>query len=76
MSEFEEVSGPHLNALAEAISSAIFNAINAGMDVGEVSSVTVAVAADYYRGAYGDAELPGLASVVAQRGKHPLPADA
>jgi hypothetical protein len=70
-----EISGKNPAKLATAISDAIFAAIESGMDIDEAASVTVAVAADYYRGVNGNVSLIGLAEVVTRRAAHPMPGE-
>jgi hypothetical protein len=70
-----EISGKNPATLATAISDAIFAAIEAGMDIDEAASVTVAVAADYYRGYNGNDAIYGLAEVVTRRATYPLPGE-
>jgi hypothetical protein len=64
-----------LTDLGNAISDAIHDAMVGGLEADEAASVVVQIAADYWRAIYGPETLPGLASLVVDRAKQPLPAD-
>lgn len=66
-------SDPRLTALANSISDAIAAALTRGLDVDEATCVTVAVAADYGRAAYGDTYCQALAGVAVAQAGRPLP---
>jgi hypothetical protein len=66
-------TGKSFSQLANAISDAIFDATQRGMDLDEACCVVVAVAADFARGHYGNEYLPSLADVVTERRNHALP---
>jgi hypothetical protein len=62
--------------LANAVSDAVNAALKRGMAADEAACVVVQVAADYARGAYGNAYLLELAQVVIDRGSFPAPGEA
>lgn len=74
MTEFSTGQGPNFTRLAQAVSDAVAEATRRGMAPDECASILVAVAADYGRAYYGDQYLTGLAEIVLQRSKMPLPA--
>lgn len=68
-------TGPNFHRLANAMSDAIHDALERGMETDEACCVAVAVIADYARIEYGDGYLAQLATVLlAQQGK-PAPKD-
>lgn len=76
MSEpFIKMRGQLPNELAQAVSAAIFQALQKGMEPDEAACVVVAVATDYARNAYGPEYLPLLASVVIARAEMPEPVE-
>lgn len=66
---FAIASGPLPAALGNAVSDAIFAAIQKGMDVDEACSVTVGVVADYWKQAYAldEASIAGLSAILRGR---------
>lgn len=66
-------SGPLPASLSNAVSDAIFAAINAGMEVDEACSIVVAVVADYWKQAYqmDAAAVAGLSEVMLRRASKP-----
>ena len=73
MGDVAMTAGRLPNELANAISDAINSAIERGMEPDEAACISVAVAADYARGYYGDAYLPHLAKAVTARAGMPAP---
>jgi hypothetical protein len=74
MSE-ERVSGEKFAAFSNAISDAVHEALESGMETDEAVCIGVAVMADYARQAYGPGYLAKLAKTVVSRAQEPLPAD-
>lgn len=67
------MSGPLPAILSNAVSDAIFEALENGMEVDEAACVVVSVAADYAREGYGNDYLSELAEVVRHRATMPIP---
>jgi hypothetical protein len=73
MGDASITSGTLPNKLAEAVSAAIYSAMQSGMEPDEACCIVAAVAADYARGGYGDEYLPHLAKVITDRARMPTP---
>ncbi|MBC6444592.1 MAG: hypothetical protein GDA50_04060 [Alphaproteobacteria bacterium GM202ARS2] len=73
MPDYPTISGKLPETLAQEVSDAIARAMQRGMGTDEAVSVVVNVAADYGRHQYGNDILPGLAELIVERGKMPLP---
>jgi hypothetical protein len=67
-----QMSGEHVEALAEAVSDAIVEAQSEGLTIIQAISTVAIVAADYGRAVYGDEVLDSLAKTIkARRGASP-----
>lgn len=66
----ETISGKLPRDLGQSVSDAIYKACTSGMSVDEAASVVVAVAADYWRDAYGAQTVGRLAEVIKDRASH------
>lgn len=71
----ETVSGPLFTEFGNAISDVIHEFLKRGLNYDEVASITVQVAADYFRSEYPDRSMEPLARILVDRGVHPLPKD-
>jgi hypothetical protein len=76
VTEFEIVTGPIPNDLANEVSDAIHRAMERGLGLDEAACVVAGVAADYLRVEYGDRVLPELCEVITARVGQPLPSAA
>ena len=76
MGQKATLSGKLPARLANAVSSAVAEAMRDGMEPDEAACVVVSVAADYGRGYYGPAYLESLAKTILTRADEPEPAFA
>ena len=71
----EEKGDERFSDLGNEVSDAINRAMRRGLECDQACSVVAQVAADYFRGTYGNNDLPGLASIITLSAGRPMPSD-